>query len=532
MPRFIRKYGLQLFCVAAIAAFALVIGLHHVPGAWAVPGLAMGIVFNSIPNNLRVPFVAVEISNANASLSASPLSYNLLLMGQKTSGGSGTANTIYPVTSAAQVQTLAGQGSMLHRMAMAYFASNTSTSTFIGILADNGSGVLATGTLVFTGPATAAGTVNLYVGGQYVPVAVNSGDASTAIATAAAAALSAAGNLGVTASVTSSTVTVTAKNKGTNGNAIDLRVNYQVGQAFPAGVGCTITGMASGATNPTLSGLIAAMGDQWFQVIANPYTDSTSLTAFEAELDSRFGPMRMIDGLGITSGAGSYSTLATLGEGRNDSHNCIVAQPVQSPLTPPEEFAAEVAGVVAYYGAIDSGRPFQTLPLTWTLPPQIGDHVFTTTERNLLLHDGIATTSVAPGDVVQLERIITTYQLNSSGSPDTSYLDATTMLNLMYLRYSFRTRIQNAFPRSKLAQDGTKAGPGQPIVTPSVGKAEAVAWFGDMMELGLVQDLDSFKANLDVEIDGTTPTQLNFLLPPTLISQLIVGAAQIQFELL
>ena len=88
---------------------------------------------------------------------------------------------------------------------------------------------------------------------------------------------------------------------------------------------------------------------------------------------SRFGPMRMIDGVAVTSAAGSFSTLTTLGDGRNSPHSVIVGQPGASPLTPPMEFAAEVAAVVARFGATDPARPFQTLALSHALSPAEAD---------------------------------------------------------------------------------------------------------------------------------------------------------------
>lgn len=514
-------------------AVAVVAGLfvHHL--GWVLPAMAMGISFNSIPSNLRIPFVTVEFSNANATQGAPQLPYSVLLIGQMTSG-TASANGIYPVSSPQDVLTLAGAGSMLHRMAEAYFAANTSTQTFVGVLADAGGGTAATGQLSFTGPATAAGTLDLYVGGQHVSVAVGSTDTAATIATNVTAAINANTYLAVTAAVDGThnyQVDLTAKNKGTNGNSLDLRFNYQVGQAFPAGVACTVTAMSSGATNPSLSTLIANMGDTWYHVIGHAYTDATSLSALEAELASRAGPMRMIDGLGITSAFGSNSALATLGESRNSPHNCIVAQAGQNPLTPPEEFAAEVTGVVAFYGQIDPARPFQTLPLSWSLPILNPTDLFTNTQRNLLLFDGVATTKVGAGEQVQLERIITTYQKNAAGGADASYLDATTALNLMYLRFAFRNRFLQKYPRHKLANDGVRVGQGQPILTPKLAKAEALGWFLDMQEQGLVQNFDDFKANLVVQKSLSDPNRLDFFLPPELIDQLIVTAAQIQFSL-
>lgn len=599
------------------------------------------VSFNSIPNQLRAPFVAVEFDNTRAVPGSADLPYRALLIGQALKSAAAVANSLVKVTSADQVASLCGRGSQLHRMALAWFAGNTSTETWIGVLADSSAGVYASGTLTITGPATADGVIDLYVGGVHFSVAVASGDSASTIAgniasalgkhasgtvtfasaqaadnitvgsttfvgtsgavvageatysidtgnNAAAAsfvaqvkahavagklvapsannavvtlraiaggpavgnaivltstngtrvAVSGSGTLAgatadtdasVHATVSSGVVTILARNNGLAANELDIRLNYRSEhEALPAGVGATIVAMSGGTTNPTLTTLIAAMGDRWYQVIAHPYTDATSLTALENEMASRFGPMRMIPGMLFTAKNDTYSNVATLGEGRNSAHS-IILRTNDSP-TPPLEYAAHVAAVASLSAQEDPARPMQTLPLPFILPPAEAD-IDTLSERNLLLFDGIATTRVGAGDQVQIDRLITTYQTAPSGSPDASYLDSTTLFNLMYLRFSFVNWMANRYPRHKLAPDGTRFGAGQAVMSPSLGRAEAVAWFREMERKGLVVNFDQFKAELVVEINGSNPNRLDFLLPPSLIGQLTVMAAQIQFLL-
>ncbi len=495
----------------------------------------MSIAFQSVPSTLRVPFVAVEFDSSRAQQGPALLPYRALLLGQKLAAGTAAANSLARVTSADQVAALAGRGSMLHRMARAYFSNNRVTETWIGVLDDNGAGVAASGTITVTvagegGDQSAAGTINLYVGGDLVQVAVATGDNDNTIAANINAAINDALDLPATSTVLANVATVTHRHRGEVGNDLDLRVNYQDGEQLPSGVDVAIDAMTGGTTNPVLTSLLAALGDTWFQVWAHPYTDETSLTAIEGELASRFGPMRMIDGVAITSAAGTQAVLGTLGDTRNSPHSCIVAQAGNAPLTPPSEFAAAVAAIVAYQGNIDPARPLQTLPVKGVKAPAEADR-FTLTERNLELYDGIGTTRVAAGGEVQLERIVTTYQANAAGAPDTSYLDVTTMLTLLYLRYSFRNRILVRYPRHKLGNDGTRFGAGQAIITPKIGKAEALGWFREMEELGLVEGFEQFKNDLVVERNASDPNRLDFLLPPDLINQFIVGAANIQFRL-
>lgn len=602
----------------------------------------------TIQSNLRAPVVAVEIDNSRAAQGPALLSYRALLVGQKTGQGTAAANSLHRVTSADDVLVLAGEGSMLHRMALAWFDANQSTELWIGVLLDSTSAVFATGTITVSGSATAAGTIVLYIGGERVDVAVAASDSANTIASAIAAAIGkhatgtvtlsaadAADNLtiggtldGIAASVTfvgttgavvlgaatysvdtggneaaaslaaqinahttanrlvratansavvtlravangiagnavtlattdavdlaitganltggaagdndaaflhasvsSAVVTVYAKNAGAVGNEIDVRHSYADGEELPAGVSLAIVEPASGATNPTLTTLISAMGDSWYNVIAHPYTDATSLSAIEGELADRFDSDRMIDGVAITAKHTTYGALATLGDSRNSPHSSIVA--TNDSPTPPMEYAANVAAVVAFEGAADPARPFQTLALSWVMAPAEADE-YSFQERNLLLYDGISTTKVAAGSVVQIERLITTYQLSAGGSPDTSYLDVTTMLTLMYLRYSFRARILARFPRHKLADDGTRFAAGQAVVTPKILKGEAQSWFREMESLALVEDFDQFKADLVVSRDISDPSRVNITLPPNLTNGLIVSAVSVQFRL-
>src|SRR6476646_1032550 len=171
----------------------------------------MPIPFNQVPSNLRIPFVAVEFDPSQANQGPALLAYSALIIGQKLSTGTWAADTVNRATSVADVIAGAGRGSIAHRQAIGWFASNQSTALSVGVLADNGAGVAATGTILFTGAATAAGTNT-------------------------AAAINANPDLPITASVSSSTVTMLFRHKGLVGNSYDTRTNYNAGEVLPAGV--------------------------------------------------------------------------------------------------------------------------------------------------------------------------------------------------------------------------------------------------------------------------------------------------------
>jgi phage tail sheath gpL-like len=323
-------------------------------------------------------------------------------------------------------------------------------------------------------------------------------------------------------------VEFTAKNKGTMGNEIDLRLNYYEDELLPAGVAAVITPMADGATNPSLTNAITAMADTQFHVIGFPYTDSSSLGDLEDELSDRWGPIRQIEGLAFVGSNQDQGDNLTLGDSRNSPHVSIID--TYNYPTMPYEVAAAAAGVAAFYGAVDPARPFQTLQLKEILPPTVTQRKVYS-ESNLLLFDGISTLYVDGGGKVRIQRLITTYQENAASAPDPSYLSVETMLTLSYLRFDFRTTLQLKYPRHKLADDGTRYGAGQAVITPKVGKAEAIAKFRQWEELGLVEGADQFKRDLIVERNATDPNRLDFYLPPDLINQLVSTAVKIAFLL-
>lgn len=488
----------------------------------------MTISFDAIPSTQRVPFVYVEISNENAVQGAVIQPYKLLIMGQRLTAGTVAASVPTRVTSASQGKTYFGAGSMLAHMVEASMKVNNFTETWAVALADDPAGVAATGKIGFTGPATAGGTLYLYIGGRRLTVGVNAADAATAIATAVAAAINANTDLPVTAAASTSDVNLTARHKGATGNDIDIRFNYNTGEAFPAGVVAAITALSGGTSNPDIAAAIAALGDVQYNVIAFPYTDAVSLTAIETELAERWGPMRQIEGFACAAARSNHSGLGTLGDSRNSPHVSIMG--AYGIPNSPWEVAASVAGTVAYYGNIDPARQFKTLPLTGILPPAQADR-FTLEERNLLLYDGISTFNVDAGGVVRLERVITTYKTNAAGADDPSYLDAMTPMLLGYLRYDFRNYILRKYPRHKLANDGTRYGAGQAIITPKVGKAEAVARFRLWEDMGLVENADQFKRDLICERNVADPNRLDWLLSPDIINNFVVGGVKIAFLL-
>lgn len=492
----------------------------------------MTISFNSIPSNLRVPLFYAEFDNSNANQGGATQEYNVLLIGPKLSSGTKDELTLHRITSAGQAKEYFGDGSVLADMAAAHLELNKIHALYCIAIDDNGSGVAASGKITFTGTATAAGTISAMVGGRLYQAAVASGDDASDCAAALTAAIQADSSRLVTAaqgvSAEDDECQLTARNDGTQGNEIDVRLNYFDGEALPAGITAAVTAMASGATNPDVDEVWPVLGDaRQYILMVTPWLDATNLGKMETELADRFGPLRgTLDGYAIYGKRETFGNLVTLGEGRNSQFTSIVG--IKGPSNP-WVWASEIAAQVALSAANDPARPFQTLALN-VHAPAVSER-FTLEERNQLLYSGIGTYMVDSGSNVLIEAVITTYKEDSFGSPDASYLYLTTPLTLSYLRFDWRAMITSKYPRHKLADDGTKFDPGQAIVTPNVIKAELYNKFREWEGKGLVENFDQFKEDLIVERNADNPNRLDVLAAPDLVNQLRVFGGKIQFLL-
>lgn len=536
MKSYIKQYW-PVMMLALAVAIGIGVGIlpHESAGTLPLLGLIGNISFNTIPSNIRVPLFYAEMDASQAGYFSQ--AKRTLLIGQKLAAGSANAGTPYLVTSEGNANALFGQGSMLARMVKFSRLCDPLGELWCIPLADDVAAVAGTGTITVAGTASAAGTIPLYIAGQKVNVAVALNDTATVIAASIAAAISAAADLPVTATSAAAVATLTSKWKGATANDIQMMDSYYGqagGEALPAGITLTYSSsgfLASGATNPSLTAAITAMGDIEYDYVIHPYTDATSLNLLATEMNDSTGRWcyaRQIYGHSYSALRGTSGTLVTAGNARNDQHATMAGfeSDVQNPAW---EYAASYGGRNAVFLNVDPARPTQTGELTGILPARPGKR-FLQTERQTLLTNGIATAYVG-GGTLRIERAITTYQKNAFNQADPSYLDSEVMHQNATVIRRLRNIITTKYPRHKLAADGTRFGAGQAIVTPSVIRGEIVSEYYNMELDGLVENHDLFEKYLIVEIDATNPNRMNVLLPPDLINQLRIFAVLNQFRL-
>jgi len=503
----------------------------------------MAVSFNEIGTDLRTPFCFVEFDESKAQQGPSTMQYRILLMAQRLSTGTLPALTPTRITSAKQGELAFGRGSQGARMLASHFRNNATTELVVVALDDDSAGQKASGSMTFTGSTGTGGTLCLYIAGERVRVGINTSMDAAAMAIAVVATVAANGNLPVTASANVGVVTFTAKHAGAWGNEIDIRLNYQIGEETPAGLRIAFTGadhgldagmvdgsptlpceaaairaavtaryaaidparplqtlplvgylppregqgmkLSGGSGNPEVQDVFTVLDDKHYHLFTLPYTDAANLTAIKEELARRWGPMKMKGGVAVAQFYSTHSKAGEMGDRHNSPH----------------------------------------LVLNSTGGPWIRE------ERNLLLWDGIATDYEDADGSMRIERMVTTYKENALGAPDRAYLDVETIFTLEYLRFDIRAYFGRKYPRHKLAKDGTRYGQGQAIITPKIAKAECVAWFAMMEEMGLVEDMAQFKRDLIVERNMKDECRLDIYLPPDLVNQLRILAIQMGFRL-
>ena len=275
-------------------------------------------------------------------------------------------------------------------------------------------------------------------------IAVTSGDSVTVIGDALEAAIIALSTSMVVPVNTAGAVALTAKNAGTFGNTIGLKVEGAV-----AGVTVAVTAMSSGATDPVLTGVLDVVGNQRYQGILWQFdNDLTELTDF---LDPRFNVTNnVLDGVGFVGRTDTFANLlVTLGAENSQSLSMSVDRLIDRadhrgpavldiPFVKAAEFVgtrglrrtddASLGGLVIARSPLDSlggphmnSKPYFNTPFPDLLTPDVGDS-FTDVEIGQLEDAGgwvidanRAYTSVIAGQVK------TTYKTDAAANPDPTF---------------------------------------------------------------------------------------------------------------
>lgn len=468
------------------------------------------ISFNSIPSSIRKPGKYFEFNNSLAVRTLPSNLQRVLIVAQMLAAGTAVANAIVQVFDAEAAAALFGRGSQAHRMVKAVIKANPYTQLFVMPIVDSGTGVAATATVTYTGPAVAAGSVTVNQEGVEFVVPVAANDAVATIATNVAAAINANKELSVTATSALGVVTLTARNKGLVANAVKLTAS-----AAATGVTAVATAFTGGLNDPDLTAPLAAAQQGGHEILVVPYNASAPLTILRTHLQFVSGPMEQRRAIGVYGISGSLATSTTLAAALNSER--LTGAVLPGTGTTGEELAAAYAAVVAFEE--DPARPLNTLELVGVQPPPIANRL-TRTEQESALNNGATPLEVGPGERVQIVRAITTYTLNAQAVADISWLDLTTIRTMDYIAKACRERISNRFPRDKLSAR-----------TAARVRSELLDVLLKAEELEIVELVETNKPGLIVERDSQDPNRLNARIPADVVNGLHVFAGRIDLLL-
>lgn len=493
----------------------------------------MPVSFGSIPPNLRVPLFWAEFDASQAGYLQTV--QQACLLGYKNTDAPAEPERPYLIAGPDQAIALFGRGSMLADMVQTYRnADGVGVLYCIAVPGPTG-GASGTATVTFTGTPTASGIVAVYVGDRRYPLAVSPQSTPTTLAAALAAGMAADPWAPAAAVAAAGVVTLTANHAGSYAAGLQVGINLRgivAGEWTPAGLTAEATAFTGGAGDPDVTKSLAALADTEYDYVGVPWNDPATLDAIQlafGEASGRWAWNIMLYGHAFSARPGTAQELVTFGQTRNDPHVSILGYPATA-ASPPWRYTAAFTAQAAIGLRADPARPLQTLPLVGLMfaPPGLR---FTVSERQAMLFAGIATCTAAVDGVPHIERAATTYQRNQYGQADPSWLDVQTPATLQFIVRTLRNAITTKFPRHKLANDGTRFGPGQAVATPGIIRDELIAQYRLLESQGLCENMPAFKKFLIVERALDDPNRVNVLLPPDLVNQLRILAMLVQFRL-
>ena len=259
------------------------------------------------------PDVTITVIPAAGTISTDP--QRVLFVGQKVTAGTATAGALTEnIGNLGEEDALFGATSMLAQMVRQAKTLNQVTQFDAIALDDNGAGVAATGTIVFSGTSTEAGTLTVSIGSganYALEVVIPNSTAASAVGDLLDVAVAALTNAPFTSANVAGTVTVTNVHKGEVGNTIGFKIEGSV-----AGITVALTVPVNGATNPVLTNIFDVIDAERYQTIVWP--DTFTLATLTTELDGRFDSTNdILDGVGITTQMDTFSNLETAGNAEN-----------------------------------------------------------------------------------------------------------------------------------------------------------------------------------------------------------------------
>jgi phage tail sheath gpL-like len=491
----------------------------------------------------------------------------ILFLGQMTTGSATPGSLVQSIGNNNEQNALFGQGSILANMIKAAKKYNKISRMDAIPLADDGGAIAATSDFIFTVAATSAGILYVIVGSaenHKYAINVLTSDTPTTLGDKLEAAITADADSPVTASNAAGTVTLTAKNKGIEGNDITVKViNYTGGASL------TVNPFASGATNPNLDNVLDVVANIRYQTVICPpsYIGSDTNNNIRDFLNDRWNPTttdKILDGVGITTFTDTLANLKAATYAENSQNFSLIANRKVSETLFKGSALIELNYVIAaQFGAIRALRltldaplsnvvdategnkdafggihmatfPYHNTPFEF-LPLIDNDQMWLDTERDELKDTAwtILGNNVA-NNIIIADSVLTRYKTNAGGDPDLSYKYLNYVDQASNVREYYHNNLRTRFANSRLTEGGLI--PGYTMANAALIKAEIMKLYGELADAVLVPSGENarkaFLRKLEIEIIEIEG-KVNITMLDPLITQLreIDATMQLSFSI-
>jgi phage tail sheath gpL-like len=242
-----------------------------------------GFNLTGVDPSSPLPGIKRELRFAQGSSTGAGQSRSVVLVGNKTSAGSETTNTLSTaVLNSQDLEDRVGRRSELYWMYNKYVAVDPNATIYIMVVPENGSGTAASATFTFVTAASAVTTLELAWGGETIGITVNEGDTAIVQAAALTSKINEQAYFPFTAAIGGSgsehIVTITASNVGPRGDNVINRVRTRYLKNVTTT--CTKSAITSGtgADDFTLALTALAAAEIYYHVAACTATSGVTAT--------------------------------------------------------------------------------------------------------------------------------------------------------------------------------------------------------------------------------------------------------------
>lgn len=483
---------------------------------------------SNIPGDIVAPLLAFDVESAGQFSSET----KEILLGHGLAAGTLAEGAIALCSSVNEARLLAGRGSMLESMLIRTLQNAPSQEVYLGRVADTGTAEIRTIT-IGTIPA-AGGQGVLQITGENVGVEIAAGTSANAVATALAAAINGYFNpqtkksLMFTAAAATNVVTITARHKGTYATALDIYVPVLESVNAFAGI-LTFATTTAGAGVPDVAAILAAMGDDPFEIVTSAFGDDdnrTKLDDYHGTVSGRWSYAQQLYGHVFYPKIGTVSELTTSALAKDTWHLTMI--PILSSAgngTPAYEFvAAVVARIAPLLGSGSDGRvsvDYSGLKVEGVLAPRERAYWPGYATRDALLKNGVSTWKVNGSGEVLIDKIITQQQ-TTNGVPDTVLRDIQAIYQITYALKFFRAELAYEHSNKAIANDN-------PSNLPSISTVRDIraTLVNTSVALSLRGVLEATQAMLDeirVTRNPDNPNRVDIVLPMDRVNPLDIFA--------